>query len=75
MSEQAKLKIYAIAYGKRLKLRVCMGPSIKDVRIKGEGVCQKRTFADVGEGVGEMRTCAKFWGFSTKFNINLDKNF
>ena len=29
-------------------------PSIKDVR-KGEGVCQKRTFADVGVGFGEMR--------------------
>ena len=42
---------------------------------KGEGVCQKRTFADVGrEGFGKMRTTAKFWGISTKFNINLDKN-
>ena len=25
-------------------------------------------------GFGEMRTSAKFWGFSTKFDLNLDKN-
>ena len=43
---------------------------------KGEkGVCQTRTFADVRRrGGGGMRTSAKFWGFFTKFDINLDKN-
>ena len=29
---------------------------------------------DVEEGVEEMQTSAKFWGFSIKFDINLDKN-
>ena len=45
------------------------GPSIKHVRKEGEGV-----FVKSGRGGGEMRTSAKFWGFSTKFDINLDKN-
>ena len=27
-----------------------------------------------GRGFGEIRTAAKFWEFSTKFDINLDKN-
>ena len=43
----------------------------------GEGVVKSgrlRTWGRGGGGSGEMRMSAEFWGFSTKFDINLDKN-
>ena len=58
-----KLKTYYAAQGQ----------SIKDVR-KGEGVVKSGRLWTWEGGLGEFRTSAIFWGFSKKFDINLDKN-
>ena len=51
------------------------GPSIQDVRKRGEGEFIKSgRLRTCGRGVWGMRTSAKFWVFATKFDINLDKN-
>jgi len=43
------------------------GPSIKDVRNQGEGVCLVRTFSDNRGGVLQMRMSALFGAKNSKF--------
>ena len=61
MAKLRPITLLHVSRFQKFEISFCLGPSIKDVRRRGEGgVCQKRTFADVGRGggFGQMRTSA-----------------
>ena len=68
-------KISQIFYWNIFKFLSMYEGGVHKIRPQREGFVKSERLWTWGRGVGEMRTSAKFWAFSTKFDINLDKNF